>query len=77
MQHTREVFDWADPFQLVEQRPTRAHGAGRTHAYARKSFARFSALSSRRPIEICQMGELGLRPVDPKYGGAGSACRLV
>ncbi|MBB3545561.1 hypothetical protein FHT97_006335, partial [Rhizobium sp. BK399] len=37
MQHTREIFDWADPFRLVEQLTDEERMVQETaHAYAQE-----------------------------------------
>jgi glutaryl-CoA dehydrogenase len=78
MQHTREVFDWADPFRLVEQLTDEERMVQDTaHAYAQEKLAPRVLEAFRHektdPEIFREMGELGLLgpTIDPKYGGAG------
>ncbi|MBB2697572.1 UNVERIFIED_ORG: glutaryl-CoA dehydrogenase [Rhizobium esperanzae] len=78
MQHTREVFDWADPFRLVEQLTNEERMVQDTaHAYAQQKLA-LRVLDAFRnektdPAIFREMGELGLLgpTISPEYGGAG------
>ncbi|ANL74876.1 glutaryl-CoA dehydrogenase (plasmid) [Rhizobium phaseoli] len=78
MQHTREVFDWADPFRLVEQLTNEERMVQDTaHAYAQQKLAPrvLDAFRNERtdPAIFREMGELGLLgpTISPDYGGAG------
>ncbi|ANL49534.1 glutaryl-CoA dehydrogenase (plasmid) [Rhizobium phaseoli] len=78
MQHTREVFDWADPFRLVEQLTNEERMVQDTaHAYARQKLAPrvLDAFRNEKtdPAIFREMGELGLLgpTISPEYGGAG------
>ncbi|QWW70526.1 acyl-CoA dehydrogenase [Rhizobium sp. WYJ-E13] len=78
MQHTREVFDWADPFRLVEQLTDEERMVQDTaHAYAQEKLAPRVLEAFRHektdPEIFREMGELGLLgpTIDPEYGGAG------
>ncbi|MBB3137459.1 glutaryl-CoA dehydrogenase [Rhizobium pisi] len=78
MQHTREVFDWADPFRLVEQLTDEERMVLDTaHAYAQEKLAPrvLDAFRHERtdPDIFREMGELGLLgpTISPEYGGAG------
>lgn len=78
MQHTREVFDWADPFRLVEQLTDEERMVQDTaHAYAQEKLAPrvLDAFRNEKtdPEIFREMGELGLLgpTIDPEYGGAG------
>jgi len=78
MQHTREVFDWTDPFRLVEQLTDEERMVQDTaHAYAREKLAPriLNAFRNERtdPDIFREMGELGLLgpTISPDYGGAG------
>ncbi|ANL30861.1 glutaryl-CoA dehydrogenase 2 (plasmid) [Rhizobium phaseoli] len=78
MQHTREVFDWADPFRLVEQLTNEERMVQDTaHAYAQQKLAPrvLDAFRNERtdPAIFREMGELGLLgpTISPNYGGAG------
>ncbi|MBY5760133.1 acyl-CoA dehydrogenase [Rhizobium leguminosarum] len=78
MQHTREVFDWADPFRLVEQLTNEERMVQDTaHAYAQEKLAPrvLDAFRNERtdPDIFREMGELGLLgpTISPDYGGAG------
>jgi len=78
MQHTREVFDWADPFRLVEQLTDEERMVQETaHAYAQEKLAPRVLEAFRHektdPEIFREMGELGLLgpTIDPEYGGAG------
>jgi glutaryl-CoA dehydrogenase len=78
MQHTREVFDWADPFRLVEQLTDEERMVQDTaHAYAQEKLAPrvLEAFRNEKtdPEIFREMGELGLLgpTIDPEYGGAG------
>ncbi|MBB3524021.1 acyl-CoA dehydrogenase [Rhizobium sp. BK456] len=78
MQHTREVFDWADPFRLVEQLTDEERMVQNTaHAYAQEKLAPrvLDAFRNEKtdPEIFREMGELGLLgpTISPDYGGAG------
>ncbi|MBB3660315.1 glutaryl-CoA dehydrogenase [Rhizobium sp. BK650] len=78
MQHTREVFDWADPFRLVEQLTDEERMVQETaHAYAQEKLGPRVLEAFRHektdPEIFREMGELGLLgpTIDPEYGGAG------
>ncbi|PDS81127.1 acyl-CoA dehydrogenase [Rhizobium sp. L43] len=78
MQHTREVFDWADPFRLVEQLTDEERMVQDTaHAYAQEKLAPRVLQAFRHektdPEIFREMGELGLLgpTISPNYGGAG------
>lgn len=78
MQHTREVFDWADPFRLVEQLTDEERMVQDTaHAYAQEKLQPRVLEAFRHektdPEIFREMGELGLLgpTIDPEYGGAG------
>jgi len=78
MQHTREVFDWADPFRLVEQLTDEERMVQDTaHSYAQEKLAPRILEAFRHektdPEIFREMGELGLLgpTIDPEYGGAG------
>ncbi|MBB2673009.1 MULTISPECIES: acyl-CoA dehydrogenase [Rhizobium] len=78
MQHTREVFDWADPFRLLEQLTNEERMVQDTaHAYAQQKLAPrvLEAFRSEKtdPAIFREMGELGLLgpTISPEYGGAG------
>ncbi|ARO33351.1 glutaryl-CoA dehydrogenase (plasmid) [Rhizobium sp. NXC14] len=78
MQHTREVFDWADPFRLVEQLTNEERMVQDTaHAYAQQKLAPrvLDAFRNEKtdPAIFREMGELGLLgpTISPDYGGAG------
>lgn len=78
MRHTREVFDWADPFRLVEQLTDEERMVQDTaHAYAQEKLAPRVLEAFRNettdPEIFREMGELGLLgpTIDPEYGGAG------
>ncbi|WP_064684496.1 acyl-CoA dehydrogenase [Rhizobium bangladeshense] len=78
MQHTREVFDWADPFRLVEQLTNEERMVQDTaDAYAQQKLAPRVLDAFRHektdPAIFREMGELGLLgpTISPDYGGAG------
>ncbi|MFL5013264.1 acyl-CoA dehydrogenase [Rhizobium sp.] len=78
MQHTREVFDWADPFRLVEQLTSEERMVQDTaQAYAQEKLAPrvLDAFRNEKtdPEIFREMGELGLLgpTISPDYGGAG------
>lgn len=78
MQHTREVFDWADPFRLVEQFSSEERMVQDTaHAYAQEKLAPrvLDAFRNEKtdPDIFREMGALGLLgpTISPDYGGAG------
>jgi len=78
MQHTREVFDWADPFRLVEQLTDEERMVQDTaHSYAQEKLAPrvLDAFRHERtdPDIFREMGALGLLgpTISPEYGGAG------
>ncbi|QPB23332.1 acyl-CoA dehydrogenase [Rhizobium sp. 007] len=78
MHHTRETFDWADPFQLVEQLTDEERMVQDTaQAYAQEKLAPrvLDAFRSEKtdPTIFREMGELGLLgpTIAPEYGGAG------
>ena len=78
MQHRREVFDWADPFRLVEQLTDEERMVQDTaHSYAQEKLAPRVLEAFRHektdPEIFREMGELGLLgpTIDPEYGGAG------
>ncbi|AJC81861.1 glutaryl-CoA dehydrogenase 2 (plasmid) [Rhizobium etli bv. phaseoli str. IE4803] len=78
MQHTREVFDWADPFRLLEQLTNEERMVQDTaYAYAQQKLAPrvLEAFRSEKtdPAIFREMGELGLLgpTISPEYGGAG------
>lgn len=83
MQHTREVFDWADPFRLVEQLTSEERMVQDTaHAYAQEKLAPrvLDAFRNEKtdPEIFREMGELGLLgpTISPDYGGAYRLRRL-
>ena len=74
MQHRREVFDWADPFRLVEQLTDEERMVQETaHAYAQEKLGPrvLEAFRNEKtdPEIFREMGELGLLgpTIDPKY----------
>ncbi|EJL53787.1 acyl-CoA dehydrogenase [Rhizobium sp. CF122] len=78
MQHTREIFDWADPFRLVEQLTDEERMVQETaHAYAQDKLVPRVLEAFRHektdPNIFREMGELGLLgpTIAPEYGGAG------
>ncbi|MFC5758394.1 acyl-CoA dehydrogenase [Rhizobium sp. GCM10022189] len=78
MQHTREVFDWADPFRLAEQLTDEERMVQETaHAYAQEKLEPRVLEAFRHektdPRIFREMGELGLLgpTIAPEYGGAG------
>lgn len=78
MQHTRETFDWADPFRLVEQLTDEERMVLDTaHSYAQEKLAPRVLEAFRHektdPAIFREMGELGLLgpTISPEYGGAG------
>jgi glutaryl-CoA dehydrogenase len=78
MPHTREIFDWADPFRLTDQLSDDERMVLNTaHAYAQEKLAPrvLNAFRNERtdPGIFREMGELGLLgpTIDPEYGGAG------
>jgi glutaryl-CoA dehydrogenase len=78
MQHSREIFDWADPFRLVEQLTDEERMVLDTaHAYAQEKLAPRVLEAFRHektdPAIFREMGELGLLgpTIAPEYGGAG------
>ncbi|OWV83110.1 acyl-CoA dehydrogenase [Rhizobium sp. R693] len=78
MQHTREIFDWADPFRLVEQLTDEERMVQETaHAYAQDKLVPRVLDAFRHektdPDIFREMGELGLLgpTIAPEYGGAG------
>ncbi|MBB3393529.1 MULTISPECIES: acyl-CoA dehydrogenase [unclassified Rhizobium] len=78
MQHTREIFDWADPFRLVEQLTDEERMVQETaHAYAQDKLVPRVLEAFRHektdPKIFREMGELGLLgpTIAPEYGGAG------
>ncbi|MGG7535766.1 acyl-CoA dehydrogenase [Rhizobium sp. 12,4] len=78
MQHTREVFDWSDPFRLVEQLTNEERMVqDSAHAYAQQKLAPrvLDAFRNEKtdPAIFGEMGELGLLgpTISPDYGGAG------
>ncbi|MEK1874294.1 MAG: acyl-CoA dehydrogenase [Rhizobium altiplani] len=78
MQHTREIFDWADPFRLVEQLTDEERMVQETaQAYAQDKLAPRVLEAFRHektdPEIFREMGELGLLgpTIAPEYGGAG------
>ncbi|MBB3561553.1 glutaryl-CoA dehydrogenase [Rhizobium sp. BK512] len=78
MRHTREVFDWADPFRLVEQLTDEERMVQDTaHAYAQEKLAPrvLEAFRNEKtdPEIFREMGQLGLLgpTIDQEYGGAG------
>ncbi|MBB4292301.1 glutaryl-CoA dehydrogenase [Rhizobium leguminosarum] len=78
MQHTREVFDWTDPFRLAEQLTDEERMVQDTaHAYAQEKLAPRVLAAFRHektdPEIFREMGELGLLgpTISPDYGGAG------
>ena len=78
MQHTREVFDWTDPFRLVEQLTDEERMVQETaHAYAQEKLGPRVLEAFRHektdPEIFREMGELGLLgpTINPEYGGAG------
>ncbi|MBX4906465.1 MULTISPECIES: acyl-CoA dehydrogenase [Rhizobium] len=78
MQHTREVFDWSDPFRLVEQLTNEERMVqDSAHAYAQQKLAPrvLDAFRNEKtdPAIFREMGELGLLgpTISPDYGGAG------
>ena len=78
MQHTREIFDWADPFRLVEQLTDEERMVQETaQAYAQDKLAPRVLEAFRHektdPEIFREMGELGLLgpTIALEYGGAG------
>ncbi|OWV84326.1 acyl-CoA dehydrogenase [Rhizobium sp. R635] len=78
MQHTREVFDWTDPFRLAEQLTDEERMVQDTaHSYAQEKLAPrvLDAFRNEKtdPEIFREMGELGLLgpTISPDYGGAG------
>lgn len=78
MKHTREIFDWADPFRLVEQLTDEERMVLDTaHGYAQEKLAPRVLEAFRHektdPTIFREMGELGLLgpTIAPEYGGAG------
>ncbi|EPE94538.1 acyl-CoA dehydrogenase [Rhizobium grahamii] len=78
MQHTRETFDWADPFRLVEQLTDEERMVQETaHAFAQEKLLPRVLEAFRHektdPAIFREMGELGLLgpTIAPEYGGAG------
>ncbi|RUM27183.1 acyl-CoA dehydrogenase [Rhizobium vallis] len=78
MQHTREVFDWTDPFRLVEQLTGEERMVQDTaHAYAQEKLAPrvLDAFRNEKthPEIFREMGELGLLgpTISADYGGSG------
>ncbi|MDE1992083.1 MAG: acyl-CoA dehydrogenase [Rhizobiaceae bacterium] len=75
---SREIFDWADPFRLVEQLTDDERMVHDTaHAYAQEKLAPRVLEAFRHektdPAIFREMGELGLLgpTIAPEYGGAG------
>jgi glutaryl-CoA dehydrogenase len=75
---SREIFDWADPFRLVEQLTDDERMVLDTaHAYAQEKLAPRVLDAFRHektdPTIFREMGELGLLgpTIAPEYGGAG------
>ncbi|HEX8049537.1 acyl-CoA dehydrogenase [Rhizobium sp.] len=75
---SREIFDWADPFRLVEQLSDDERMVLDTaHAYAQEKLAPRVLDAFRHektdPTIFREMGELGLLgpTIAPEYGGAG------
>jgi glutaryl-CoA dehydrogenase len=78
MQDRREIFDWADPFRLVEQLSNEERMVLETaQAYAQEKLAPRILQAFRHeatdPHIFREMGELGLLgpTISPDYGGAG------
>ncbi|WP_160006512.1 acyl-CoA dehydrogenase [Rhizobium sp. 18055] len=78
MQHTRENFDWSDPFRLVEQFTDEERMVLDTaHSYAQDRLSPRVLEAFRHektdPTIFREMGELGLLgpTITPEYGGAG------
>jgi glutaryl-CoA dehydrogenase len=78
MKHTREIFDWADPFRLIEQLTDEERMVLDTaHGYAQEKLAPRVLEAFRHektdPTIFREMGELGLLgpTIAPEYGGAG------
>jgi glutaryl-CoA dehydrogenase len=78
MQHTRENFDWSDPFRLVEQLTDEERMVLDTvHSYAQDRLSPRVLEAFRHektdPTIFREMGELGLLgpTIAPEYGGAG------
>ncbi|CDM61422.1 MULTISPECIES: acyl-CoA dehydrogenase [Rhizobium] len=78
MQHTREIFDWADPFRLVEQLSDEERMVQETaQSYAQEQLVPrvLEAFRNEKtdPRIFREMGELGLLgpTIAPEYGGAG------
>ncbi|NTF43013.1 acyl-CoA dehydrogenase [Rhizobium sp. AC27/96] len=75
---SREIFDWADPFRLVEQLSDEERMVLDTaHSYAQEKLAPrvLEAFRNEKtdPTIFREMGELGLLgpTIAPEYGGAG------
>ncbi|WP_047456752.1 acyl-CoA dehydrogenase [Rhizobium rhizogenes] len=75
---SREIFDWADPFRLVEQlNDDERMVLDTAHAYAQEKLAPRVLDAFRHektdPTIFREMGELGLLgpTIAPEYGGAG------
>ncbi|MBW9113348.1 acyl-CoA dehydrogenase [Rhizobium cauense] len=78
MQHTREIFDWADPFRLAEQLTDEERMVQETaQSYAQDKLVPrvLEAFRNEKtdPRIFREMGELGLLgpTIGPEYGGAG------
>lgn len=78
MQHTREIFDWADPFRLVEQLSDEERMVQETaQSYAQEKLVPrvLEAFRNEKtdPRIFREMGKLGLLgpTIAPEYGGAG------
>jgi len=78
MQHTREIFDWADPFRLAEQLTDEERMVQETaQSYAQDKLVPrvLEAFRNEKtdPRIFREMGELGLLgpTIAPEYGGAG------
>jgi glutaryl-CoA dehydrogenase len=78
MQHTREIFDWADPFRLQEQLSDEERMVLDTaQSYAQEKLAPRVLDAFRHektdPAIFREMGELGLLgpTIAPEYGGSG------
>jgi glutaryl-CoA dehydrogenase len=78
MQHTREIFDWADPFRLQEQLTDEERMVLDTaQSYAQEKLAPRVLDAFRHektdPAIFREMGELGLLgpTIAPEYGGSG------
>jgi glutaryl-CoA dehydrogenase len=78
MAHSREIFDWADPFRLTDQLTDderMVHDTARAYAQDRLAPRVLDAFRHEKtdPAIFREMGELGLLgpTIAPEYGGSG------